>query len=198
MIGIKVTARAGERSNDAITDGTGSYEFTNLPEGEYTLQADLPHYLSGTRELAKVHNKGCAPTRFSIQATGIIAGRLIDASGQPLADAVVTIFSADGVTEDMLDRVKQHYTTRYTTDKEGNFAFHRLQGGQYFLAVNLVHEERVAGSKAAAFPRILYPGEPSFQKAKAITLGDGKELKDIEFKLPALPDPKRDSPDVDV
>lgn len=185
MIGIKISARSGDRSFETVTDGTGFYEFTNLPEGEYTVKADLPDYLSNSQELARVHNKGCAPTRLSIQATGVIAGRLVDRDRKPIRNAVVTVFSAEGVTEDMLDMVKPGYTTRDSTDNNGMFSFVRLPGDRYYLAVNLINEERLAGSDAADLPRMFYPGVREFRRAKLIALDDGKDLKDLEFKLSA-------------
>ena len=185
MVGIRISARSGDRSFATVTDGTGFYEFTNLPEGKYTVRADLPAYLSGSQQIASVFNKGCAPLRLSIQATGVIAGRLVDGDGKPIRNAVVTIFSAEGVTEEMLDLVKPGYTTRDITDNNGRFSFVRLPGDRYFLAVNLINEERSADSPAAELPRMFYPGVREFRSAKVIALDDGKELKDLEFKLSA-------------
>jgi Carboxypeptidase regulatory-like domain len=182
MAGIKLTARSGERTYEAVTDETGSYEFTKLPEGEYTVKAALPDHLSGTQELVRLFSKGCAPTRFSIQATGVIAGRLVDSEGRPLKNAVVTSFSAEGIAEEMLDLVKPYYATRNQTDEGGSFSFARLPAGRYLLAVNLVTDERLEGSHVTNYPRMFYPGTINFQDSKAITLDNGKQLN-VEFRL---------------
>ena len=137
-------------------------------------------------------DKGCSSTRLSIQATGEIRGRLVDEKGQPVKGGVISIFSAEGVTEDMFDRVRSHYMTRYTTEEDGSFVFVRLRSARYHLGVNMVDEERQKESRAAEYPRFFYPGVISFKEAKQIDLGDGTKLGNIEIKLPPSPNNLKD------
>lgn len=185
MPGVTIYLRNGEKSFQTISDANGLYELTGLPAGEYELSTDLPNYLSGTRESVKVVDKGCTNVRLSVQATGEIKGRLVSANGEPIEKAVVTIFTSDGVTEDMFDRVQTHYMTRSETDKNGWFRFVRLRSGRYHLAVNMVEEERIEASPASLYPRMFHPDVNSFKDAKPIMLGNGAKLENVEIKLPA-------------
>lgn len=186
MIGVAIYLQRGEMTYQTISDANGHYEFTGIPPGSYELSTDLPDFLSGTRHSLTAIDKGCVKANLSVQATGEIRGRLIGANGEPVDNAVVSIFSVDGVTEDMFDRVRPHFMTRDETDKDGSFRFVRLQSGRYYLAVNMVEIERRKNSRAVEYPRVFYPGTTLFKDAKPITLADGSKLKDVEIKLPAL------------
>ncbi len=186
MPGVTIYLRKDDMTYETISDAMGHYEFTGVPAGTYELSTNLPDFLSGSRHTLTVVDKGCLDIFMSIQATGSIKGRLISANGEPIKKAVVSIFSADGVTEDMFDRVGTYYMTRDETDKDGSFSFVRLRSGRYHLAVNLLDQERIQESRSSAYGRIFYPGVASFGNAKSITLADGAKLEHIEIKLPKL------------
>lgn len=183
LAGVAIHVRSGEKAYQTISDATGHYEFTGLPPGTYELSTNLPDFLGGTRHTFKVVDKACVNVNLPVHSTGYIKGRLISADGEPIEKAVVSIFSADGVTEDMFDRVRPYYMKRSETDKDGSFRFERLQSGRYHLAVNMLAEERRKESRAADYPRIFYPAVRSFKDAKPITLADGAKLENIEIRL---------------
>ena len=187
MPGVTVYLRSGDTNYQTISDAMGQYEFTRVPPGVYELLTDLPHHLSDSRHSGlTLLDKACMKVDMSIQASGEIRGRLVDSKGEPVDGAVVSIFSADGVTEDMFDRVKAYYMTRAETAKDGSFRFVRLRSGDYHLAVNMVDQERTKDSRVAEYPRVFYPGVLSFDQAKPITVGDGAQLGNIVIKLPIL------------
>ncbi len=187
MAGVTIYLKSGEKTYQTISDATGHYEFTRVPAGTYDLSTDLPDYLTGARHTVSVMDKGCVDVMLSIQATGSIKGRLVNSNGEPVERAVVSIFSAEGVTEDLFDRVRTFTLTRDETDKNGSFSFVRLRAGHYHLAVNMVDEERRESNRASDHPRIFFPGVTSFKDAKPIILGSGAKLENIEIKLPLLP-----------
>jgi len=182
--GLKIVAEGTEKNYETTTDGAGSFELVGLPEGIYSVRALIPSYFSGGEDKVKLSNRGCAPVIFSIQATGGIAGRVLDANGQPIADMSVSIFSAEGVTNEMIERVKAGYVHRDTTDKQGNFRFVRLPSGRYFIATNLVEKYDAADGATKVYPRTFYPGVMSLSDAAIITLSDGQEKWNIDLKLP--------------
>ncbi len=146
--GLRVVARNSDNIFETTTDGAGSFEFSGLPEGVYNVQAIVPNHFTGREEKVKISNRGCSPLTFSIQATGIIAGRILDSNGQAISNVTVSIFSAENVTNEMLDKVKPMYLHRDTTDKQGNFKFFRIPSGRYFIAVNFLEAVWKIGLKA--------------------------------------------------
>lgn len=184
MPGVILYLRNAERTYETTSDATGQFEFTRVPPGRYELSSDLPAFLVGVRHALTVIDKGCVQLNLSIEAAGEIKGRLLSADGEPVEKAIVSIFLADGVTEAMLARVRAYSLTRAETKKDGSFAFARLQSGRYYLAVNMVNEERVKDSPASDYPRTFYPGVPSFIDAKQIILADGAKWENVEIKLP--------------
>lgn len=188
MPGVKVVAEASGQRHETTTDSTGSYEFLRLPEGIYKMRALVPKYFSGVEAESRLSNKGCAPVNFSIQATGTIAGKVLAPDGQPVYNAMVSVFSNEGVTEELIEGLKPYYEQRDVTDKQGQFKFDRLPSGQYFIAVNLVkHYEKESGGR---FPRTFYPGVRNLSDSSVITLGDGEQKQNIELKLPSLKTPE--------
>jgi len=180
---VKIVASGSGQNYETTTDAEGNFEFLGLPQGDYSLSVVLPNYLSGREEKVRLVDRACAPVRFSIQATGIIAGRVLDAKGQPLPSVPVSIFSADGVTGEMIDRVKRGYVTSTTTNEHGQFRFERVPSGRYVIAVNLVKEVTNVDERISNFPRTFYPGVTNFLNAGTVTLGNGQEKRDIELKV---------------
>jgi 5-hydroxyisourate hydrolase-like protein (transthyretin family) len=143
----------------------------------------VPSHFSGTETGAKLSNRGCFPVSFSIQATGVITGKVLDTRGQPRANLTVSIFSAEGVTNEVLERLEPYYEQRDTTDKQGQFRFSKLPSGRYLIAVNLVKQYDQSSS---GYPRIFYPGVLNLSEAGIITLSDGEQKQNIELKLPPM------------
>ena len=185
MPGVIIFLRSGEKTYQTISDGVGQFEFRGVVPGTYDMTTDLPDFLSGSRQSLTAIDKGCLKVDMSVQATGEIKGRVIGADGQPVENAVVSIFSEEGVKEDMFDRIRSHSMMRSVTSKDGSFGFLQLRSGRYHLAINMVEKEREKDSRASDHPRIFYPGVASFKEAKPIVVADGAKLANIEIKLPA-------------
>jgi hypothetical protein len=185
--GVKIVAEGMGHRYETVTDRTGSYEFKGLTEGSYKIRAFLPSHFSGIEENVRVQNKGCSPVQLGIQATGIIEGKVLDDNGQPISNLTVSIFSNEGVTNEILETIKPHYEPRATTDKQGRFSFHRLPAGRYLLAVNLL---KFYDRTNNGYPRTFYPGVLNLSDAGTIILGDGGQKQNIEFKLPLVQVPK--------
>jgi hypothetical protein len=141
IAGVKIFLHQGDKRYETVSDAAGSYEFTDLPVGKYELTTNLPEHLTGHSHSITITGNGCVPAPLSVQASGEIKGRLVDVGGQPIKDAIVSIFAADGVVAEMFDMVRTHSMNRAETDKEGTFRFVRLPAGSYHLAVNLVEAE---------------------------------------------------------
>jgi uncharacterized GH25 family protein len=181
LSGVKIVAEGNQQSYETTSDSTGSFEFMGLPEGFYKIQAFVPSHFSGTEAGAKLSSRGCAPINFSLQATGVITGKVLASSGQPIADLTVSIFSAEGVTNEILERLEPYHEQRDTTDKQGQFKFSKLPSGRYLMVVNLLKQYDTTSN---GYPRIFYPGVLNLSEAGFITLKDGEQKQNIEFKLP--------------
>jgi hypothetical protein len=185
--GVKVVAESNGKTFETLTAEDGSYELSGLPPGKYGVRLDIATHLEAENRSAELNAKACQPVSFWIRPKGSISGRLIDDAGKPVANAILSIFLTTGVTEQLIEKAESHRLMRHQTDENGSFAFDRLPGGEYFLAVNLVEGERTKNNGASGHPRIFYPGVTNVSSANPIILGPGKAVKNVEITLPPRP-----------
>lgn len=125
----------------------GSFSFTNVPEGEYYLEASLPEFCPFTSDPIQVHEGGVIEN-FQVVCFrgGIIKGAASDTRGLPLTQREVLISGTNSRTE------------RVTTDERGEFVKDGLVSGEY--RVRLVPKGE-SGRFAGFFSRFGNPDESS-------------------------------------
>lgn len=163
-----------------FTRADGTYDIGPLPLGTYKLRAD-PADTTGlaleyfdaklTREVADTITLGdgiAAPsTNFTLEAGGIIRGRVTDAStGQPLSAFDLDIFRADTLLR---------MDNGAVTDASGNYQFDRLPAGSYFVRVDPVN--------SATYLNTYHPSAPNTATATAVALGAGATVANINIAV---------------
>jgi protocatechuate 3,4-dioxygenase beta subunit len=178
LAGIKVTARSGKRTFEALTDARGKYELKNLPPGNYQVTPAYPAHLSASDGSlsARVSARGCAELNFYTKSDVSLKGRVLDAEGRPLPRFKVALIEADGAetTPEVM------YTF---TDQEGHYWLTGIPTGRYLLFFNL---SLMFGERSSR-PRTYYPGVWSEAQATVITVVEGENLPAHDIQL--LPPP---------
>lgn len=197
--GVSVTLTAGAYTNSVTTAADGSYAFTGLVNGAYTVtQTDLPGYASSTDNLAQVSIAGGNSVTVDfgdtilLTLTGTIFEDLngdgVRGLGEPVgANAVVELYrdlNSNGQRD--LDEARYAYTI---SDALGNYRFGDLMPGNWMVTVQLnggagSAEEGILliSSQASGVERYLdipvvpYFGQPASVAGTIWNDSDGDEL----------------------
>lgn len=157
---VLVTARDASSGAvlTALTDNAGHFTFDDVAPGYYTLSFTKPGY-AGAAYGAKHPGDAGSPVAvasgrhldlaMTIVKGGVIAGRVTDEIGAPVADArvfAVTRRVERGIRRDIA-------VGSGTTDDEGNYRVFGLQSGNYLIAVASPYTPRQpAGRAGLPFP----------------------------------------------
>jgi hypothetical protein len=120
----------------AVSDDRGLYAFETLPPGHYEVALETDRTdLFGTgprrQSVALRHAHACATTYTEFYANGAITGAVVDADGQPVANAAVSLRAADIAGQEHVG----YGSSR--TDADGRYRFQALGAGRYVIGVNL-------------------------------------------------------------
>jgi hypothetical protein len=194
------------------TSADGRFEFRNLAPGSYRLTASRSGYLDtayGQRgpsgagsNLAIAAGANMDNIRLMMTATGAIAGRVFDNTGEPMANLSVQAlkYSYDGgqrtLTEIKVDE----------TNDLGEFRLFWLPPGQYIISAKpqdsgvhgkfflmaeqdgkAIHFEKTVESPAdkfgEAYVPVYYPGTTDSQSATRLEVRPGADVRGIDFSL---------------
>jgi protocatechuate 3,4-dioxygenase beta subunit len=123
-----------------VTSEDGRFEFTGIPAGKYELNGRKRGFISASYDqheqfsTAIVTGAGLE-TEFLIlrlAPVAIIAGKILEESGDPVRRAQVSIYYDDHSSG--VDQIRQFRATQ--TDDQGDFEFASLIPGTYFLSAN--------------------------------------------------------------
>jgi Carboxypeptidase regulatory-like domain len=191
----RVSLRGPVPRPPVLTDSTGAFEFTKLPEAPYILAAEKSTYLGG------LYPDGSRSLRASRQMltlrdgqivdnvvvklfrSGVIAGRVVDSYGDPIESAEVRIMPAG----------REHGRTSlrggWLTNDLGEFRVSRLEAGRYLVAVmppRVFSDNPSLRDAQPPLPEPLptyYPGALSPDQAQPIVIEKGQTVTGIEIVL---------------
>lgn len=116
-----------DRNRSAVTDASGRYAFSDVPEGSHVVGLDMDQlptdYESGPDANARVTVEPRALLRsdFSVVRLTHLTGKITAPAGMQVDDVVIRLAG----------------TNRYTTpDQDGNFGFYNLREGEYTVAID--------------------------------------------------------------
>lgn len=184
MAGVKILIKGAGQTFEAVTNASGEYRITGLPAGEYDAFPQLPPNLGAIagRDTVDRHGsysghkpitlseRSCGEMSFSVQFSGVVGGKIVDAKGEPGKEVQVNLVLADEPDKEW----------SAWTDDEGRYEFHMVQPGNYLLGLNL----RWAPDKHDPYRRTYYPGVNDKSEAALIVMGEGEKLKGYDLTLP--------------
>ncbi len=128
----------GVETQTVATDGSGSFAFSGLAAGRYTVTASRRGFMPqsflqhGSYFSAVVVGEEFDTSHIVLQLPpqGVISGHILSESGEPIRDARVTVF-----LRDPSNPAEQSVRGAGESDDEGSYRVGRLPPGTYFVCV---------------------------------------------------------------
>jgi hypothetical protein len=178
--GAKITVTGKNATRTVTTDQTGIYQLDDLPPGDYTLKLDVPPNEQagdfGDESTVKVHLErgSLVDYDFNLVWNGRISGQVNDDSGKA-GHARIELQNSDG------SRLPGYVRDSLQTNPDGSYEINRVPPGGYFVIAN-----PDGPSDQSPYNIQYYPGASGTQNAQAVELGQGQEVRDVNFTVTPL------------
>src|SRR5437588_4773599 len=169
----------------ALTDEAGSFVFKALPPGTYSITVDKPTYMTShypvrgetlrtvAQPLTLADGQVIDGLTVSLFRGGVIAGRVVDAHGDPAEGAAVQALRVS-----KSGRGRPQMRVGASTNDLGEFRLAHVEPGRYLILVNPSRRDAWADMYASgendatqSLPTpTFYPGVPSLEQAQPITI----------------------------
>ena len=191
---IRATAAELREARTVSTDTEGYYELTELPGGRYTIRVTRSGYVPlsyGQRypgELSVPVRLGSGERldniNFVLPRAGVIAGRILDEVGDPIA--AVSVYAMQLRYFSGRRRLVPIETLN-RTDDTGQFRLGGLMPGEYYVMAS-TRETWVVVDKdkqrtVMSFAPTYYPGSPNVATAQRVKVGVGQEVTGTDFAM---------------
>lgn len=191
---VRAYSVGGRDSRMATTDGQGRFELRDLPAGRYSLSASKSGMVTlqyGQRRPGQsgtpieVRDKQILDkVTIGLPRGSVIAGRITDELGEPIAQANVMAMQSRFV-RGLRQLVPAGPGGR--TDDLGQFRLYGLSPGDYTVSATcqVMGMETDSSPEATGFAPTYFPGVPSASEAQRITVAVGEENTSASFALVA-------------
>jgi hypothetical protein len=176
------------------TDDEGRYELSDVPAGRYTVMVMHPGYLPlrygqrRPRELGRfldiADGQIVENVDFMLPRMGVISGRVLDETPEPIADA--TVFAMRWV---YFDGRRQLIPTGFgpivRTDDGGGYRLAGLPPGIYVVLARTGDAWSVdeGGAEQMGYAPTYYLGTTTLSSAREISVAIGQEVANVDFAL---------------
>jgi protocatechuate 3,4-dioxygenase beta subunit len=195
---VSLLAVGGPGRRTATTDGDGRYEFADLPAGFYNLNASKAGFVGLQygqqrpteigRPISVADGQRLDGIDFSLPRGAVIAVRITDDFGDPLAGAQVQVqryqYGQDGQRRLMMAGTASFGMN--ATDDRGELRMYGLTPGEYFVSATYRNQLAMPGANAndsnEGFSPTFYPGTVSATEAQGVSVVIGEEVS-VQFAL---------------
>lgn len=186
-----VVENRGSRKTTATTDKEGRYVLSGLPAGRYSVTIFVNRRFI-SKQLTVLGTESSASLDFDVPAAAVIAGRVEDARGEPLAGALVSLFSKE-YQSGVLRLVAKD---RVTTNDAGDYEFHSVQPDHaWFIVAEKEDRLKLAVSPVprdvkARQPALVptwFPGSPEASGAAPVLIKEARRIEAIDIRMVQSP-----------
>ena len=178
-----IVARDGV-AESMVTDLAGDFRFASRGPGTYRVSVTVPErfYSDAPSSLVTLGDqRSCAHVVQELHDNGLVTGRVIDASGRPIAGLTIELDTASSVSMTPDSWRRRGGGRRTVTDRGGRFTLGRIPAGRFVLSLPPAPARAASGG----LPRVFYPGAELPSAATRATLAAGERRDLADFRVPA-------------
>jgi hypothetical protein len=181
---IPVTVARDGVGESIATDRAGDFRVENRGPGTYRVSVTFPDrfYSDASSSLVTVGDqRSCARVVQTVHDNGQIAGRVIDASGRPVAGLTIELDPASALSMPVDNWRRRGGGRRTVTDRGGRYTLGRIPAGRFVLSLPPAPVRATSGGLL----RVFYPGAELPSAAGRVTLAAGERRDLSDFRIPA-------------
>jgi hypothetical protein len=195
---VRATGQDGRGGGVSTTDPQGKFEIKELPAGRYSISASKAGFVNmsfgqrradqagGGTILDVLDNQIVEKINFALPRGGVIAGRILDEFGEPIAGVQVSAMRS----RFMNGARRMMPSGGDNTDDTGAYRLYGLAPGEYLVSGTVRSQMfmmpgMTSQNEPEGYAPSYYPGTPSMAEAQRITIKGGQELTGVNFALAA-------------
>jgi hypothetical protein len=186
---VRSSGRDSRSARVATTDAEGVFTLTKVSSGPLFLTAEKATYLVASFPERRRTMRGSSLTVAEGQTVdnvtipmsrgGAVAGRVIDAYGDPVEQVMVTAIPV-AQKERAMPRGGRSFQP---SNDLGEYRVSRLEPGQYYILASPPRRQGSAEDPGSAAGRTFYPGVTSLEQAQPITVERGQTIAGLDLQL---------------
>ncbi|HYE86396.1 MAG TPA: carboxypeptidase-like regulatory domain-containing protein [Vicinamibacterales bacterium] len=194
---VRAMSMEGRGGGVTSTDNEGNFEIRELAAGRYNVSASKGGFVMGQFGQRRPGDPGtpidlgegqrAEKVNFILSRGGVIAGKIVDDGGEPVAGTMVTAmrYQFIGGQRRLVQGGSEGGNDR--TDDQGGFRLFGLPPGDYYVSANarngMMSSADLNNTEADGFAPTYYPGTPNVGEATRIPLKAGQEMTGANFAL---------------
>ncbi|MGH9802075.1 MAG: carboxypeptidase regulatory-like domain-containing protein [Blastocatellia bacterium] len=177
---VNLISASSNRSARRITttDDEGSFKIKDLPSGAYTITASVPGFVTSEDQASSFYRPGDQVT-ISLIKGGVLTGRSLDATGQPLVGAPVSALRVRDAEGRPANDAAHPVASRMTDDR-GVYRLYGLPTGFYVVYTGGAGESLSSSIGAREVPT--YHPSATRDTAHEVFVPIGAEIQSIDIR----------------
>jgi hypothetical protein len=179
-----VTVAHNGVSESIATDRAGDFRVDSRGPGTYRVGVTVPERFYSDAPSALVtlgDQRSCAHVVQTLYDNGQVTGRVIDASGRPVAGLTIEFNTASSVSTAPDSWKRRACGRRTVTDRGGRYTLGRIPAGRFVLSL----PPAPARANSGGLLRVFHPGVELASAATRVALAAGERRDLADFRIPA-------------
>jgi len=192
---VRVTAAEIRENRSTVTDADGRYEIKELPAARYIVNASKGSFVALSHGQTRPFDSGrplevkdgqtVQRIDFRLPRGAVIAGRVLDEMGEPVADVQVMTMRSQFVQG---RRQPAPYGRPAMTNDIGEFRLYGLPPGDYYISATArdLGAMMATSDDRSGYAPTYYPGTPNAGEAQLVSVAIGESKNDLTVALVAV------------